>query len=139
FYFIEWRGNPRTPSGKIIIAKSPSSHYIPWTSGRIEMHRLIADKQEEIAAICRRHRVERLEVFGSAARATDFDPLRSDIDFLVEFNSEKKPVTLERYLGIIDDLSSAMAREVDLVEEKWIRNPYLKEVINEEREVVFEE
>ena len=103
------------------------------------MHRLIADKQEEIAAICRRHRVERLEVFGSAARATDFDPLRSDIDFLVEFNSEKKPVTLERYLGIIDDLSSAMAREVDLVEEKWIRNPYLKEVINEEREVVFEE
>lgn len=103
------------------------------------MHRLIADKQEEIAAICRRHRVERLEVFGSAARATDFDPLRSDIDFLVEFNSEKNPVTLERYLGIIDDLSSAMAREVDLVEEKWIRNPYLKEVINEEREVVFEE
>ena len=103
------------------------------------MHRLIADKQEEIAAICRRHRVERLEVFGSAARATDFDPLRSDIDFLVEFNSEKKPVTLERYLGIIDDLSSAMAREVDLVEEKWIRNPYLKELINEEREVVFEE
>ncbi|MDE2673626.1 MAG: nucleotidyltransferase domain-containing protein [Paracoccaceae bacterium] len=100
---------------------------------------MIADKQEEIAAICRRHRVERLEVFGSAARATDFDPLRSDIDFLVEFNSEKKPVTLERYLGIIDDLSSAMAREVDLVEEKWIRNPYLKEVINEEREVVFEE
>ncbi|MDE2739875.1 MAG: nucleotidyltransferase domain-containing protein [Paracoccaceae bacterium] len=100
---------------------------------------MIADKQEEIAAICRRHRVERLEVFGSAARATDFDPLRSDIDFLVEFNSEKNPVTLERYLGIIDDLSSAMAREVDLVEEKWIRNPYLKEVINEEREVVFEE
>ncbi len=102
------------------------------------MHQLIAGKKEEIAAICRRHRVKRLEVFGSAARGTDFDPDNSDVDFLVEFNSEKKPVTLERYLGMIDDLSSAMSREVDLVEEKWIRNPYLKEAINEEREVVFE-
>ena len=74
------------------------------------MHRLIADKQEEIAAICHRHRVERLEVFGSAARGTDFDPERSDIDFLVEFNSEREPVTLQRYLDMIEDLSSAMAR-----------------------------
>ena len=38
------------------------------------MHQLIADKQEEIAVICLRHRVERLEVFGSAARGTDFAP-----------------------------------------------------------------
>ena len=104
------------------------------------MHRLIADKQEEIAAICHRHRVERLEVFGSAARGTDFDPERSDIDFLVEFNSEREPVTLQRYLDMIEDLSSAMARGggVDLVEEKWIRNPYMKEAIKDERELVFE-
>ncbi|MCY3674130.1 MAG: nucleotidyltransferase domain-containing protein [Paracoccaceae bacterium] len=103
------------------------------------MHRLIADKQDEIAAICRRYRVERLEVFGSAARGTDFDLDNSDVDFLVEFNSEKEPVTLQRYLDMIEDLSSAMARGIDLVEEKWIRNPYLKEAINEERELVFEE
>ena len=103
------------------------------------MHRLIADKQEEIAAICRSHGVERLEVFGPAAHGTDFDPQGSDIDFLVELNSGNAPVTLERYLGMIEDLSSTMAREVDLVEEKWIRNPYLKEAINGERELVFEE
>ncbi len=103
------------------------------------MHQLIAGKKEEIAAICRRHRVERLEVFGSAARGTDFDANKSDVDFLVEFNTEKTPVTLERYLGMIDDLSSTISREVDLVEDKWIRNPYLKEALNEEREVVFEE
>lgn len=53
------------------------------------MHQLIACKKEEIAAICRRYGVERLEVFGSAARATDFDPDRSDADFLVVF---KPPV-----------------------------------------------
>jgi len=103
------------------------------------MHRTIAEKKKEIATICRKHRVERLEVFGSAARGTDFDPVTSDIDFLVEFNSEKDPVTLQRYLGMIEDLRSTMARGVDLVEEKWIHNPYLKEAINEDREVVFEE
>ncbi|MYJ87374.1 MAG: DNA polymerase III subunit beta [Rhodobacteraceae bacterium] len=104
------------------------------------MHRTIAEKKKEIATICRKHRVERLEVFGSAARGTDFDPVTSDIDFLVEFNSEKDPVTLQRYLGMIEDLRSTMARGgVDLVEEKWIHNPYLKEAINEDREVIFEE
>ena len=33
----------------------------------------------------RRHGVARLEVFGSAARSGDFDPIRSDADFPVTF------------------------------------------------------
>ncbi len=45
------------------------------------MHQTIAEKKKEIAAICRKHRVERLEVFGSAARGTDFDPDNSDAYF----------------------------------------------------------
>lgn len=50
------------------------------------MHVAIADKKEELAAICRRYGVARLDVFGSAARGTDFDPQTSDADFLVEFD-----------------------------------------------------
>ena len=38
------------------------------------MHAAIADKREELAELCRRYDVVRLEIFGSAARATDFDP-----------------------------------------------------------------
>lgn len=45
----------------------------------IEQHRAA------IAELCRRYRVRRLEVFGSAARGDDFDPARSDFDFLAEF------------------------------------------------------
>ena len=44
----------------------------------------IALHREELRDLCRRFHVRRLEVFGSAARG-DFDPARSDIDFLVEF------------------------------------------------------
>ena len=46
----------------------------------------IADKREELAELCRRYDVARLEVFGSAARGTNFDPETSDADFLVEFD-----------------------------------------------------
>jgi uncharacterized protein len=41
------------------------------------MHTAVSAKREELAELCRRFRVRRLEVFGSAAREQDFDPQRS--------------------------------------------------------------
>jgi len=49
------------------------------------MHAEIAAKKEDVIALCRRFDVARLEIFGSAARAADFNPDASDVDFLVEF------------------------------------------------------
>jgi predicted nucleotidyltransferase len=40
-------------------------------------------KREALTALCRRFGVARLELFGSAARGTDFAPASSDLDFLV--------------------------------------------------------
>jgi predicted nucleotidyltransferase len=50
------------------------------------MHPFIHQNQSAIAELCRRYRVQRLEVFGSAARGTDFAPESSGADFLVEFS-----------------------------------------------------
>ena len=50
---------------------------------------LIHARREEVAELCRRFHVRRLEVFGSAARG-DFDPERSDVDFLVEFDPDRR-------------------------------------------------
>ncbi len=44
------------------------------------MHAAIADRRADLGALCRRHGVARLEVFGSAARGADFDPASSDAD-----------------------------------------------------------
>jgi predicted nucleotidyltransferase len=52
------------------------------------MHAAVAEKQESLAALCRRFGVARLEVFGSAARGVDFDVSESDVDFLVEFRPQ---------------------------------------------------
>src|SRR5215213_10084486 len=48
---------------------------------------LIARRQADIAALCRRFGVRRLTLFGSAARENDFDEQSSDLDFLVEFGA----------------------------------------------------
>lgn len=45
---------------------------------------LIQERLGQIVELCRRHSVHRLGVFGSAVRA-NFDPLRSNLDFLVDF------------------------------------------------------
>ena len=101
------------------------------------MHAAIADKRKEIADLCRLHGVARLEVFGSVARATDFDPLTSDADFLVEFDPRRAPITLERYFDFRDALHDALGRPVDLLEPRAIRNPYLRAAIEKSRELVY--
>jgi len=48
------------------------------------MNRIIDEKKTHLEDICRRRRVRRLHIFGSAV-SEGFDPAHSDLDFLVEF------------------------------------------------------
>ncbi|RYF25093.1 MAG: DNA polymerase III subunit beta [Comamonadaceae bacterium] len=100
------------------------------------MHSAIAQHLPRIAAICERYGVRRLEVFGSAARAQDFDPDRSDVDFLVEFSPDA-PVGLPSFFGIKAALEQLLGRPVDLVEQGAGRNPYVLASINRHREPVY--
>lgn len=101
------------------------------------MHSAIADKKEELAAVCRHYGVTRLEVFGSAARTTDFDPQTSDADFLVEFDPGAGLTPFDQFFGFAEALSMTLARTVDLVEPAAINNPYLRAAINRSRELVY--
>ena len=101
------------------------------------MHAAIADKKEELAELCRRYDVVRLEVFGSAARGTDFDPERSDADFLVEFDPDSELRPFHQYFDFRDALHRALGRSVDLVESGAVHNPYLRAAINKSRETVY--
>jgi predicted nucleotidyltransferase len=78
----------------------------------------IALHREELRELCRRFGVRRLEVFGSAAREADFDPARSDIDFLVEFAAQDDD--LARFLDFKQALEALLDRRVDLVDRKAI-------------------
>ena len=101
------------------------------------MHAEIANRMDEIARLCRRYRVARLDLFGSAARGTDFDPEASDADFLVEFEPPRVPGVFDRYMGLRFDLAEVLGREVDLVEMKAVGNRLLQEHIDSSRETVY--
>ena len=101
------------------------------------MHAAIADKKDELAELCRRYGVSRLEVFGSAARGVDFDPETSDADFLVEFLPASELAPLDQYFDFADALRRPLDRPVDLVESGAIDNPYLRAAIDRSRELVY--
>jgi hypothetical protein len=100
------------------------------------MHPAIAQHRSGIAAICQRYRISRLDVFGSAARADDFDPASSDADFLVEFAPESH-TGLDEFFGAKTALEQLPGRSVDLVEPGAVRNPYVLASINRNRESVY--
>ena len=100
------------------------------------MHPAIAQHRSGISTICQRYRISRLEVFGSAARAVDFNPASSDADFLVEFAPDAQP-DLDAFFGAKADLEQLLGRGVDLVEPGAVRNPYVLASINRNREAVY--
>ena len=101
------------------------------------MHAAIADKKEDLAELCRRYGVARLEVFGSAARGADFDPQSSDADFLVEFSSDGGVAPFDQFFDLAEALSMILGRPVDLVEPGAINNPCLRAAINRSRGLVY--
>jgi uncharacterized protein len=89
-----------------------------------------------MVALCRAHRVKRLELFGSAA--TDrFDPLSSDLDFLVEFEDLGERGWFDAYFGLKESLERLFKRSVDLVMPRAIRNPYFLESIAPSRTLLY--
>jgi len=101
------------------------------------MHADIAERKHDLIALCRRYDVARLEVFGSAARGTDFDPATSDADFLVEFKPDSRTASLEQFFDFAEALETLLGRKVDLVELSAVRNPYIRAAIDRSREVVY--
>jgi hypothetical protein len=101
------------------------------------VHRSIADKGPQIAELCRRYGVRRLEVFGSAARGQDFDPSCSDVDFLVDLASDGDASPFEAFFGLKRELEALLGRPVDLVSPSALVNPYVLRTIEQSREPVY--
>jgi uncharacterized protein len=97
---------------------------------------VIDQYREEVIALCRRARVRRLDAFGSATRS-DFDPARSDVDFLVEFEDLPPAQYASAYFALKDGLESLLGRPVDLVTPSGLENPYFRERVLSERQLVY--
>jgi len=98
---------------------------------------LVQSHQVQIAAVCRRLGIHRLDVFGSAATGR-FDAQTSDVDFIVEFDdTSPSGGLLDRYLELAAQLEAMLGTAVDIITPRSIRNPYFSESVNASRENVY--
>ncbi|MEN6384562.1 MAG: nucleotidyltransferase domain-containing protein [Phycisphaerales bacterium] len=100
------------------------------------MTQIIEQNKNELAEICRRFCVSRLDVFGSAA-CGDFDEQTSDIDLLVEFDSSVNQNRFDNFFALQEELQKLFNRSVDLVEPGGLENPYFIESINQTRKKIY--
>ncbi|MFO0965959.1 MAG: nucleotidyltransferase domain-containing protein [Gemmataceae bacterium] len=97
---------------------------------------LIQQRKREVESLCRRYGVRSLEVFGSAA-VESFDPLRSDLDFLVDFLPLAPGQPFAFYFGLLEDLRSLFRRRVDLVVKGAIKDRAFQESVDRSRQVIY--
>jgi len=101
----------------------------------VVMAPLLEQHRAAIEALCRKHHVKRLEVFGSAAR-DDFDPERSDVDLLVEF-AQPGLEAAWTYFYLWEDLEDLLGRKVDLVEPGGLQNRFFAASLARDRRTFF--
>lgn len=97
---------------------------------------IIASHTPELSLLCTRFRVRRLALFGSALTGR-FEPGRSDLDFLVEFEPPAALDAANRYFGLLHALQTRFSRRIDLVDLSAIENPYFLRAIQRSRTVLY--
>jgi predicted nucleotidyltransferase len=98
----------------------------------------ISISQKQISDYCRRWKIIRLEIFGSATRE-DFNP-NSDIDLLVEYDPDFHRTLADMDL-MQDEIEDILQRNVDLIPKRSIQqspNPYKRKNILDNSIVIYE-
>jgi len=98
---------------------------------------IIEQHRDALEQLCRRFRVKRLELFGSAATGDRFAGADSDLDFLVEFLPLEPGMHADAYFGLLGGLEDLFGRSIDLVMTRAIANPYFLESVNRTRTVLY--
>jgi predicted nucleotidyltransferase len=101
------------------------------------MNTIVADKLPQLAELCRKYRVERMYLFGSAAR-DDFDPETSDIDLLYTLKKGVPPLKRGEYFFELHyALEALFGREIDLVAEHTLKSPYFIASVERSKQLLY--
>lgn len=99
------------------------------------LQKFIFERKTEIESLCMMYDVKTMYFFGSACSDRFND--KSDIDILISF----KDISIERYtdnfFNLHEELEKLFKRKVDLLTESSVVNPFLRESIEESRELLY--
>ncbi|MBU2025723.1 MAG: nucleotidyltransferase domain-containing protein [Patescibacteria group bacterium] len=100
------------------------------------MHPIIDSKLEEIQKACNKYDVKTLYLFGSASK--DSYTKDSDLDFLVSFKEMPLEKYSDNYFALNYQFRELFEKEIDLITDKSLSNPYFIEEINKSKKLIYE-
>lgn len=96
---------------------------------------LIDRNIDTIRSLCKKHKVAKLFVFGSIL--TDHFRKNSDIDFIVDFQNMELYDYADNYFEFKTALENIFKRKIDLLENQAINNPYLRQSIDSQKQIIY--
>jgi hypothetical protein len=97
---------------------------------------ILESRRTGIEALCRTYGVTKLDVFGSAVTG-NFEPGRSDVDFVVAFGRNGPGTLFQRYFGFRRELAELLDCNVDLVMVGALKNRFFIQAVNETRRPLY--
>lgn len=102
---------------------------------RFDMNSFFITYMHVISELCQKYKVNKLFAFGSVL--TGRFNAESDIDFVVDFKDIDLSDYADNYLDLRDALAKTFGHEVDLLEDKAIRNPILRRNIDKSKQLIY--
>ena len=89
----------------------------------------------DVSELCKQHHVKTLYAFGSVL--TDKFNSDSDVDLIVAFNNMPVEDYADNYFDFKFSLQDVLQRSVDLLEEQAIKNPYFRQHIDHNKQLIY--
>ncbi|WP_075602361.1 nucleotidyltransferase family protein [Saccharicrinis aurantiacus] len=101
------------------------------------MQAILVEHITDLKKLCKTFKIKRLHAFGSVVEGNFTQD--SDIDLLIAFSDELSiEEYADNYFALHYKLKDLLKREIDLVTERTLSNPYFIESINETKELIYE-
>lgn len=89
---------------------------------------LLNANREQVISLAKEHGARNVRIFGSVARGDDRED--SDVDFLVDFESDR---SLLDYVGLLQDLQDLLGKRVELAQPTSLHPLIRDQILSEAR------
>ncbi|MEP7323427.1 MAG: nucleotidyltransferase domain-containing protein [Saprospiraceae bacterium] len=96
---------------------------------------LIETYKKQILRLCELYKVKSLYSFGSVNSKLFTE--NSDVDLMVDFNTDDPLEYTDNYFQLKFELEKILKRSIDLLENKAIKNPFLRENIDKSKVLIY--